>query len=100
MKAKLKESVSIAEDLFRELEFITSRLINISQNFNQISDLNLKERLNKEYIFLQSRIKQISKIAEIILEKSNNKFSFSAILLEKSSRSLSYAFKNQRLFLR
>ena len=94
----MKRSVSISEDLSIELEFINSRLKHISNNFNHICSFNLKDRLNKEYKFLQNRIIQIGNIAEILLEKSNENISYGAILLESSKRSLRFSFNNKKLF--
>ncbi len=52
------------------------------------SNNRFKERLINENFLIYDRIYEISKVAELLNKRSNEKISFSALLLEKSRRVL------------
>ena len=96
----MKESHSITNNLLIEVEVLTNRLRNIKQTFKTTQNIGLKGRLFSENKNIFKRINEIYKIAEN-LEKSNNKeFNFSALLFEKTKRSLNEnKFESNLFFL-
>ena len=96
----MKESHSITNNLLIEVDVLTNRLRNIKQTFKTTQNIGLKERLFSENKNILKRINEIYKIDEN-LEKSNNKeFNFSALLFEKTKRSLNEnKFESNLFFL-
>ena len=96
----MKESQSVTNSLLIEVDFLSNRLKNIKKSFKTTNNKALKERLFSENKNIFKRINEIYKIAEN-LEKSNNKeFNFSALLFEKTKRSLNEnKFESNLFFL-
>ena len=83
-----------------EVDFLSNRLRNIKESYKTTENKGLKGRLFSENKNIFKRINEIYKIAEN-LEKSNNKeFNFSALLFEKTKRSLNEnKFESNLFFL-
>ena len=71
-----------------ELESLISRIKNINQVYSRTFNNNLRERLILENGAIWTRIKEISSIAEFLVERSNDQMSLSNLLLEKSRRTI------------
>jgi len=84
----MKESHSITNNLLLEVEVLTNRLRNIKQTFKTTQNMGLRERLFSENKNIFERIDEIYKIAENLEKSNNEEFSFSALLFEKTKRTL------------
>ena len=84
----MKESQIITDNLLWEVEFLSNRLKNIKQSFKTTHNKGLKERLLTENKDIFKRINEIYKIAENLEKSNNEEFSFSALLFEKTKRTL------------
>ena len=83
-----------------EVYVLSNRLRNIKQSFKTTHNKALKERLFSENKNIFKRINEISKIAEILNKKSNEKINFSKLLVEISKRILNEnKFKSNLFFL-
>jgi len=71
-----------------EVDVLTIRLRNIRQSFKTTQNKALKERLFSENKNIFKRINEISKIAEILNKKTNEKINFSNLLVETTKRAL------------
>ena len=96
----MKESQSITNNLLMEVDVLTNRLRNIRQSFKTTENKALKERLFSENKNIFKRVNEISKIAELLNEKSNEKINFSNLLVEITKRTLNEnKFENNLFFL-
>ncbi len=84
----MKESQSITNNLLMEVEVLANRLRNIRQSFKTTHNKALKERLFSENKNIFKRINEISKIAELLNKKTNEKINFSNLLVEITRRTL------------
>ena len=84
----MKESQSITNNLLMEVDLLSNRLRNIKQSFKTTHNKGLKERLFSENKNIFKRVQEIYRIAEILNKKSNEKFNFSKLLVEKTKRTL------------
>ena len=84
----MKESHLLTNNLLKEVEVLTNRLRNIKQSFKNTHNKALKERLFSENKNIFERINEISKIAELLNKKTNEKINFSNLLVEITKRSL------------
>jgi len=84
----MKESQSITNNLLIEVDVLNNRLRNIRQSFKTTHNKALKERLFSENKNIFERINEISKIAELLNKKTNEKINFSNLLVEITKRSL------------
>ena len=82
------KSECLINSLMLELESLISRLKNINQVYSRTFNNNLRERLILENGAIWTRIKEISSIAEFLVERSNDQMSLSNLLLEKSRRTI------------
>ena len=71
-----------------ELDVLTNRLRNIRQSFKTTHNKALKERLYTENKNIFKRVKEISKIADILNQKTTEKINFSNLLVEITKRTL------------
>ena len=95
----MKESQSLTNNLLMEVDVLSNRLRNIKQSFKTTQNKALKERLFFENKNVFKRVKEISKIAEL-LNKSNENINFSNLLLEITKRTLSEnKFESNLFFL-
>ena len=96
----MKESQSITNNLLMEVDVLTNRLRNIRQSFKTTENKALKERLFSENKNIYKRINEISKIAELLKTKKNEKINFSNLLVEITKRTLNEnKFENNLFFL-
>ena len=96
----MKESQSITNNLLMEVEVLTVRIRNIRQSFKTTNNKALKERLFSENKIIYRRVNEISKIAEILNQKTDEKINFSNLLVEITSRTLNEnKFKSNLFFL-
>ena len=83
-----------------EVDFLSNRLRNIKQSFKDTNNKALKERLFSENKIIYRRVNEISKIAEILNQKTDEKINFSNLLVEITSRTLNEnKFKSNLFFL-
>ena len=83
-----------------EVDVLTNRLRNIRQSFKSTHNKALKERLFSENKNIFRRIKEISRIAEFLNKKNNDKINFSNLLVEKTKRTLNEnKFESNLFFL-
>ena len=83
-----------------EVDVLTNRLRNIRQSFKTIQNKALKERLFSENKNIFKRLNEISKIAELLNKKTNEKIKFSTLLVEITKRTLNEnKFESNLFFL-
>ena len=83
-----------------EVDVLTNRIRNIRQSFKTTNNKALKERLFSENKIIFRRLDEISKIAEILNKKNDEKINFSSLLLELTRRTLNEnKFENNLFFL-
>ena len=96
----MKESQSITNNLLLEVDVLSNRLRNIKQSFKTTHNKALKERLFSENKNIFKRVNEISKIAELLNKKSNEKINFSNLLVEITKRTLNEnKFESNLFFL-
>ena len=79
-------SESLLNTLLLEVDSLTYRLKNINQTYNNTSHKGLRERLVFENNNVLNRVNEIFSIAKILNERTNDKISFSNLLIEKCRR--------------
>ena len=94
----MKESQSITNNLLMEVDVLTNRLRNIRQSFKATHNEALKERLFSENKNIFLRVNEISKIAELLNKKTNEKINFSNLLVELTIRTLNENKFESKLF--
>ena len=83
-----------------EVDVLSNRLRNIKQSFKTTHNKALKERLFSENKNIFKRVSEISKIAELLNKKSNEKINFSNLLVEITKRTLNEnKFESNLFFL-
>ena len=83
-----------------EVDVLTNRLRNIRQSFKTTHNKALKERLFNENKNIFKRVNEISKIAELLKTKKNEKINFSNLLVEITKRTLNEnKFESNLFFL-
>ena len=83
-----------------EIDILSNRLRNIKQSFKSTHNKALKERLFSENKNIFRRVNEISKIAELLNKKSNEKINFSNLLVEITKRTLNEnKFESNLFFL-
>ena len=96
----MKESQSITNNLLIEVDVLSNRLKNIKQSFKTTHNKALKERLFSENKNIFKRVNEISKIAELLNKKSNEKINFANLLVEITKRTLNEnKFESNLFFL-
>ena len=96
----MKESQSITNNLLIEVDVLNNRLRNIRQSFKTTHNKALKERLFSENKNIFKRVNEISKIAELLSKKNNQKINFSRLLVELTKRTLNEnKFESNLFFL-
>ena len=78
----------MTNSLLIEVDLLSNRLKNIKQSFKTTHNKGLKERLFSENKNIFKRVNEIHKIAELLNKKTNEKFNFSNLLVEKTKRTL------------
>ena len=83
-----------------EVDVLSNRLRNIKQSFKTTQNKALKERLFSENKNIFNRVIEISKIAELLNKKNNEKINFSNLLVEITKRTLNEnKFESNLFFL-
>ena len=96
----MKESQSLTNNLLMEIDVLSNRLRNIKQSFKTTQNKALKERLFSENKNIFNRVIEISKIAELLNKKNNEKINFSNLLVEITKRTLNEnKFESNLFFL-
>ena len=96
----MQESQSLTNNLLMEVDVLSNRLRNIEQSFKTTHNKSLKERLFSENKIIYKRVNEISKIAELLNKKTNEKFNFSKLLVEITKRTLNEnKFKSNLFYL-
>ena len=96
----MKESQSLTNNLLMEVEVLSNRLRNIKRSFKTTHNTALKERLFSENKFIFKRVNEISRIADLLNKKNNEKINFSNLLLEITKRTINeYKFESNLFFL-
>ena len=81
-----------------EVDVLSNRLRNIKQSFKTTNNKALKERLFSENKTIFKRVNEISKIAELLSKKNNEKLNFSNLLVEITKRALNENKLESNLF--
>ena len=96
----MKESQSITNNLLIEVDVLTNRQRNIRQSFKTTQNKALKERLFFENKNIFKRVTEISKTAQLLSKKNNEKLNFSSLLVELTKRTLNEnKFESNLFFL-
>jgi len=98
MKKISLKSDSIIYVFNKKIEKIIFRINAIQKNYKQINNVNLKNRLLKEYEDLKINFFQIKSLVKLIENSNSNKLSISKLLKEKCNRCEHEIFKNKYLF--
>ena len=94
----MKESESIINTLLFELESLTNRLRNIKYSLINSNNNKLKNRLIYENRSISGRVKDIYKISNLLVNRSNEKINYSELLYEQSKRTLNELKNESNLF--
>ena len=94
----MKLSESIVNNLLIEVDSLTYRIRVIKQCYETTSNKGLIERLIKENKKIFERIMDINKVSKILTKRSNEKITLSALLEEKSRRTLDEIKTENSLF--
>ena len=94
----MMESQSITNNLLMEVDVLTNRLRNIRQCFRTTHNKILKERLFAENKNIFKRLNEISKIAELLNKKTNEKINYSNLLVEITKRTINENNLKSNLF--
>ena len=94
----MKLSESMVENLLIEVDSLTSRIRGIKQSYKATSNKGLKERLIDENKNIFLRIKEINELSNLLMTRSKEKITFSALLEETSRRTLDELKKENSLF--
>ena len=94
----MRESESIINSLFKEVDILTLRLGNINHCLKRTFNTNLIERLVKENQLIFYRLNEILNISKLLKKHNPDKFTFSSFLEEKCKRSLYETKKETNLF--
>ena len=81
-----------------EVDVLSNRMRYIKQSFRTTHNKALKERLFSENKTIFNRVSEISKIAELLNKKNNEKINFSNLLVEITKRTLNENKFDRNLF--
>jgi len=96
----MMESQSLTNNLLMEVDVLSNRLRNIKKSFKTTNNKALKERLFSENKNIFKRVNEISKIAELLNKKNNEKIKYSNLLVEITKRILNEnKFESNLFFL-
>ena len=82
----------------KQIDRIYYRLNAIQKTYKNINNLNLKNRLIKEYKSLKMNFFKMKSLVKLMEQSSSDKFSISKLLDEKCTRCENEIFKNKYLF--
>ena len=96
----MEESHSLTNNLLIEVDLLSNRLRNIKQSFKITHNEVLKGRLISENKNIFKRVDEISKIADFLNTKNNEKINFTTLLVELTKRTLNEnKFESNLFFL-
>jgi hypothetical protein len=96
----MEESHSLTNNLLIEVDLLSNRLRNIKQSFKITHNEVLKGRLISENKNIFKRVKEISKIADLLNTKNYEKINFTKLLVELTKRTLNEnKFESNLFFL-
>ena len=96
----MEESHSLTNNLLIEVDLLSNRLRNIKQSFKITHNEVLKGRLISENKNIFKRVKEISKIADLLNTKKYEKINFTKLLVELTKRTLNEnKFESNLFFL-
>ena len=96
----MEESHSLTNNLLTEVDLLSNRLRNIKQSFKITHNEVLKGRLISENKNIFKRVKEISKIADLLNTKNYEKINFTKLLVELTKRTLNEnKFESNLFFL-
>jgi len=81
-----------------EVDVLNNRLRNIRKSFKTTHNKALKERLFSENKNIFKRVNEISKIAQLLNKKNDEKINFSNLLVEITKRTLNENKFERNLF--
>ena len=82
----------------KKLDNIGLRIKAIQKSYKQINNIDLKNRLLKEYEYLKNNLFEIKSLVELIDHSTSDNLSISKLLYEKCNRYEYQIFKNKYLF--
>ena len=94
----MKISESIVNNLLIEVDSLTCRIRGIKLSYKTTFNEGLRERLIEENKNIFERIKEINKVSNFLMERSKEKISLSALLEERSRRTLDEIKTENNLF--
>ena len=94
----MKESQSITNNLLMEVDVLSNRLRNIKQSYKTTENKALKGRLFAENKNIFKRLNEISKIAELLNKKTNEKINYSNLLVVITKRTINENNLKSNLF--
>ena len=81
-----------------EVDSLSCRITNIQQAYCNTSHVGLRERLFSENKIITKRLYEIFSIANLLKNRSNEKISFSSLLVEKCKRIIAQKIIEKNLF--
>ena len=81
-----------------EVDSLSYRITNIHQAYFNTSHVGLRERLIYEKRNISQRLNEIFSIAKVIKNRTNEKISFSSLLVEKCERTIAQKRIEKNLF--
>ena len=92
------KSESIINSLLIELDSLSNRVSNIKQAYLNTNHKGLRKRLIYENSCIFKRLNEIFSIAKVLNFRTNEKISFSGLLVEKSQRIIATTRIEKNLF--
>ena len=91
-------SLSIVDLVYKRIEIITLRIKTIQSSYEQVTNVNLKNRLVEEHSKLKSKFLEVKPLVLLIKNSSTDKLGTSKLLLEKYLRSKKEIHSDNFLF--
>ena len=98
MSKTYSQSLSIVDLVYKRIEIITLRIKTIQNTYEQVTNVNLKNRLVEEHSKLKSKFLEVKPLILLIENSSNDKLGISKLLSEKYLRSKREILSNNYLF--
>ena len=92
------KSESITSNLLMEVDSLSNRIDNIKQSYCNTDHEGLRVRLFYENKNISQRLNEIYSIAKFLKNRTNEKISFTSLLLEKSKRTIAKTRMEKNLF--
>ena len=91
-------SESLINNLLNEVDSLSCRIMNIKRAYCNTVHVGLRKRLIYENKNISQRLNEILSIALLLRERTNEKISFSNLLLEKCERIIAQEKMEMNLF--